>query len=229
MFNKLAIPFALISLVVIGALRSSPQESPAVHAYHDEIVRLVNSIPLNVGDWQGEEVLLPAEATSLLKPNALRARRYMNVDRGVSVTLMFVQCRDARDMAGHFPPRCYPANGWLVPEDSQASIVENSGQEFAVYEYTRVAGKVEREITVYNLFALPSGLQSNDMADVYQLSADYQYRHFGAAQVQVLIDGTVDPEDHSWILQDMFAIVEPSVEFVRQADAFVASREGSES
>jgi hypothetical protein len=227
--NKLAIPFAIFALIVIGAMRSSPQESPAVHAYHNEVEMLVNSIPLDIGDWRGEEVLLPTSATSLLRPNALRARRYVNIDRGVSATLMFVQCRDARDMAGHFPPRCYPANGWLEVEDSQSGVVENSGERFARYAYSRVAGKNEREITVYNMFALPSGNPSIDMGDVYQLSADYQYRYFGAAQVQVVIDGSVGQDQHDWILEEIYAIVQPSVEFVRRADSYIAAREGSES
>ncbi len=229
MFNKLAIPSALIALVVIGALRSSPAESAEVNRYHEEVRSIIESIPVDINGWQGEKVPLPQSATNLLRPNGLNARRYVHSERGLSATLMIVQCRDARDMAGHYPPRCYPANGWLTPDDSQDKFISVDGQRMAVYEYHRLAGQNERDITVYNLFALPTGELSVNMRDVYRLSADYQYRYYGAAQVQIIIDGTVDPADHEWILNEMYTIVRSSIDRVRSTHVETAPKEGSAS
>lgn len=227
MFNKLAIPFAFLTLVVIGAMRSSPTESEHVRAYHEEVLEIVESIPIDFGRWTGESIPLPESATSLLNPNALVARRYVHRDKMLSATLMIVQCKDARDMAGHFPPRCYPANGWLTRDEGEPGTVMVEGNELAIYTFHRVAGRVERDITVYNMFALPTGDPSVSMRDVYQLSADYQYRYYGAAQVQIIIDGTVDESEHAWILDEMYALVDESVERVRSASSGVAPTEGS--
>lgn len=229
MLNKLAIPFALISLVVIGMFRSNPVESAAVDEYHDVVKQVIESIPFDVNGWVGQEVPLPQSATNLLRPNGLTARHYTHAEREVSATLMIAQCRDARDMAGHFPPRCYPANGWLTPDGVEPELVRVDGNDMVVYRYHRVAGKSERDISVYNMFALPSGDLSVDMQDVYRLSADYQYRYYGAAQVQIIIDGTVEPQEHGWILEEMYAIVEPSVRRVRSTQIDSVPEEGSAS
>lgn len=226
MFNKLAIPFALIALVVIGIVRGGNREDPRVQPYQSLVAQVIGGIPIDTNGWVGSEVPLPQSATNLLRPNALMARDYVNEDRGVSATLLIVQCADARDMAGHFPPRCYPANGWLsIDEDGPQRVVVD-GQVMNRYQYHRVAGRNEREISVYNMFALPTGGTTTSMEDVYRLSADYQYRSFGAAQVQIVIDGGVDPDQHEWILNEMYAIVAPAIERVRSIPAAEAPGKG---
>ena len=227
MFNKLAIPFALIALVVIGVLRGGNGDDPRVKQYQALVAQVINDIPIDANGWVGSEVALPQSATNLLRPNALMAREYVNDERGVNATLLIVQCADARDMAGHFPPRCYPANGWLsIDEDGPLRVVVD-GHVMNRYKYHRVAGRNEREISVYNMFALPTGGTTTSMDDVYRLSADYQYRSFGAAQVQIVIDGGVDPDQHEWILNEMYAIVAPAVERVRSIPAVDALGEGT--
>lgn len=227
MLRKLAIVFSLILLIVIGLLRASPGDEAAIGAYHRSAAEAVNSIPVDIDGWVGQQVPLPQSATNLLRPNALIARSYSNPERGVSATLMIVQCRDTRDMTGHYPPRCYPANGWLEPEQDPVGMVNVEGQEMRSYRFHRVAGRVERDITVYSLFVLPTGEKTVSMVDVRKLSADYRYRRYGAAQIQVVIDGSVSPDDHGWILEEMYEIARPAIEAVLGERAPVADREGS--
>ncbi len=229
MFNRLAIPFALVALVTIGLLRANPANTERVDTYHDAIARLILEIPLDVDGWIGQEVPLPQSATNLLRPNAWVARQYVNTDLGAKATLLIVQCRDARDMAGHFPPICYPANGWLTPDDATTPLVQVSGHAMRRYAFHRVAARVERDITVYNIFALPTGEMTASMEDVRRLSADYEYRLLGAAQIQIVIDGTMDPEDHAWILDEMYAIVAPAVEGVLDSEIVTGPGDGSSS
>ena len=226
MFNKLAIPFALIALVVIAVVRGGNSDDPRVVPYQAMVKQVIEEIPIDARGWVGREVPLPQSATNLLRPNALMAREYVNEEHEVSATLLIVQCADARDMAGHFPPRCYPANGWLSIDLNGPEPVEVHGNTMNRYMFHRVAGRNEREISVYNMFALPTGDTSTSMEDVYRLSADYQYRSFGAAQVQIVIDGGIDPDQHEWILNDMYAIVSPAVQRVRSIPAVSASGEG---
>ncbi len=227
MLTKLAIPFALLTLVGIGLLRANPGDEAAIEAYHHRVAEAVEAIPVDIDGWVGQQVPLPQAATNLLRPNALIARNYSNQERGVSATLMIVQCRDTRDMTGHYPPRCYPANGWLEPEHDPVGMVDVDGQEMRFYRFHRVAGHAERDITVYSLFVLPTGEKTVSMVDVRRLSADYRYRRYGAAQIQVVIDGSVSADDHGWILDEMYKIAVPTIEAVLGERAPGGDREGS--
>lgn len=217
MFTKLAIPFSLIALVVIGLVRANPGDEKAIESYHRHVADIINAIPVDVDGWVGEQVPLPQSATNLLRPNALVARRYINEEHGASATLMVVQCRDTRDMAGHYPPQCYPANGWLRPEEGGVGITAVAGHDLRRYRFHRVAGRAERDITVYSLFALPTGELTTSMVDVRKLGADYAYRRYGAAQLQIVIDGSMDPDMHDWILNEMYRIAQPAIRAVRDA------------
>lgn len=227
MLKRFIIPVCLVFLVGVGYMRANPENRAQVDQYHQKVAGLIDSIPIDVNGWSGAQVPVPASATSLLRPNALVARQYVHAERGIQATLMIVQCRDARDMAGHYPPQCYPANGWLLLEDSAEDTVRVSGHEMRRYAFHRVAGRVERDIFVYNIFALPTGELTVSMSDVRKQSADYQYRSLGAAQIQVVIDGGVDMSDHDWILDEMYAIIAPAIEGVRDSGFGAGSDEGS--
>jgi Protein of unknown function (DUF3485) len=229
LITRLAIPFSLITLLVIGFLRVQPGDQELIDQYHERVATAVNSTPLDKNGWIGQQVPLPQSAISLLRPNALVARRYIYEEKGIVAKLVIVHCRDARDMAGHYPPRCYPANGWMESEDNPVRNYTLNKHSFRVYGFHRLAGKVERDMTVYSFFALPTGELSTSMVDVRRLSADYQFRKYGAAQIQIVIDGGVSPEDHPWILEEMYKIAEPAIEAVLDAPPSYKNTEGGES
>ncbi|MBL4788685.1 MAG: exosortase-associated EpsI family protein, partial [Kordiimonadaceae bacterium] len=185
--------------------------------------------PIDINGWVGRQVELPQSAINLLRPNAILARQYLNKEKRALATLMIVQCKDTRDMAGHYPPVCYPSNGWLKKNDDLDQRVIIDDQTIKVYEFHRVAGRVERDITIYSLFALPTGELTTSMTEVRQLSANHELRKYGAAQIQVLIDGDTDPKDHLWILEDMFEIARPVIEAVLDASPQQAQNRGGES
>lgn len=214
MLTKLAIPCSLAALLLIGFVRANPGDEGAINAYHERVARVINSIPVDINGWVGKQVPVPQSATNLLRPNAIIARNYTNDERGLSATLLVVQCRDTRDMAGHYPPQCYPASGWLEPDEDAVSMVEVEGQEMRRYRFHRVAGQAERSIIVYSLFVLPTGDLTVSMTDVRRLSADYGYRRYGAAQIQVLLDAGVDEGDQAWILDQMYQIAKPAIDAV---------------
>lgn len=219
MFARLAIPFSLITMLVIGVVRVNPRNEAAIMAYHERVAQVINAIPIDPDGWVGQQVPLPQSATKLLDPNALVARQYFHKEKNVTATLMIVQCRDIRDMTGHYPPRCYPGSGWMESADNPARMYSVGDYDLRMYNFHRVAGRIERDITVYSLFALPTGTLTTSMRDVSRLSADYEYRKYGAAQLQVVITGEVAQEDHSWILDEMFEIARPSIEAVLESRA----------
>ena len=117
-------------------------------------------------------------------------------------------------MAGHFPPICYPANGWLVSGEQQEEYAQIHGRQYRKYEFHRVAGRVERDIEIYSIFALPTGTTTTSMDDVYDLSADYVHRYMGAAQVQIVLDRSYNTEDTMWILTEMAGLIEETLQSI---------------
>ena len=65
------------------------------------------------------------------------------------------------------------------------------------------------------------------MTDVRRLSSDYEYRLYGSAQIQIVIDGDIDPDLHEWILRDMHAIVAPAIEGVQNSGIDAGKHDGS--
>ena len=226
MLSRLAIPFALLTLVVIFFTQSNQGDDQLIAAYHEQVAQVIQEIPLDFGGWQGQQVPLPQSAISLLRPNALIARDYINQEKGVRATLMVVQCKDTRDMAGHYPPRCYPANGWMESEDNPPHSYALKSDELRVYEFERVAGQAHRDIFVYSIFALPTGELTTSMTNVRKVGADYSYRRYGAAQVQIVIDGEIQPEDHQWILDELYGVAKPAIQAVLNASDFIAQEGG---
>ena len=217
LFRQLAILFSLMLLIGFALLRVHEGDDAAIEAYHTRVAAAVNAIPVDFNGWVGQQVPLPQSATNLLRPNALIARQYVNEDKGLTATLLVVHCKDSRDMAGHYPPRCYPANGWVESSENPVGVFEVDGQTMRVYGFERTTGQDERTIIVYSLFALPNGQLTTSMREVRKLSADYKYREYGAAQLQVVLDGDIDRDAHSWILSEMYQVAKPAIDAVLDA------------
>lgn len=170
--------------------------------FHARVRQAVAEIPRKIGNWEGprdEEV--PPAAVRLLRPNALLQRTYWNPRTGISATLLIVQCGDAADMGGHYPPVCYPSNGYdfdpqrgIIPGDWKALEQGVPGAEDGVLRGTEYAFRrrygdgPSRNFVVRNLIVLPQGKFARDIREVRAAAADYQRQFYGAAQIQVLFD-----------------------------------------
>lgn len=213
MLSRLAIPMTLILLVIAGMMRTNHADPAVAEGYHAGVLNVVDRVPLDFGGWKGDKVELPPAAISLLKPNALLARQYTNEEHGIRATLLIVQCRKIRDMEGHYPPVCYPAHGWAM-EREPLEMVRVGGMQMQPYRFNRVMGDQTHTITVYNLFALPTGETTVSMDRVRSVGSDYPVRPYGAAQIQIVMDEHVSPEQHPWVIEELFAIARPTVEAV---------------
>ena len=65
----------------------------------------------------------------------------------VNVSLLLVQVRDARDILGHYPPVCYPAQGWRVRERGEIAL-GSEGIEAVLYTFVRSAEVGEQRLHV---------------------------------------------------------------------------------
>src|SRR5688572_8404758 len=81
-----------------------------VEPYHARAKAAVDQVPYFIGTWTGADVEIPVAAQKLLRPNAILNRRFVDSSPGDPrssypvASLLIVQCRDSRDMVGHYPP-----------------------------------------------------------------------------------------------------------------------------
>jgi hypothetical protein len=205
---------ALVLVLGIGAERAlSSRQAGGADAYH-AAVRAAARLPERIGDWVGHPIDTPPAAVAMLRPNVLECRRYEHETTGEHVSLMLVQCRDVRDMSGHYPPVCYPAHGWTLRETVRRPL-EARGVPVPTTSYRFTIESVDRfeEIVVYNFFVRPGGGIDADRSRV--LGHDRRLRSFGAAQVQVVFDSSVSEERRDEVFGMLVGEVFPVVETIR--------------
>jgi len=164
-------------------------------AYHARAKEAIEKMGYTIGGaenglWVGQDIEPTKAAVQLLRPNIILSRRYTDTssrDRYASgvCDVLIVQCRDSRDMVGHYPENCYPNGGETLlskyDRDWQVGDVTITGTEYT-FERFRQGQPVRR--CVYNFIVVPgSGIQ-RDIKGVNRSAEDYQWRYFGAAQFQ---------------------------------------------
>jgi len=181
-----------------GVLRRKPLDA---EPYHERVRQSRDRLPMQFGDWSGRDIPVPQAAVALLSPNVMLNRRYSNSMTGQTVDLLIVQCGDARDMAGHYPPVCYPAHGYESTEIAMRQwtlgqrLLEGTEYHFRRIEDGRVLSRV-----VSHVMMLPDGRCIRDMKSLRKFASDYRRRFFGASQVQIITDATVSTEERQKIV-----------------------------
>ncbi len=200
-----------MSLVLLGilgvAFRTRHVGAEQTIAYHERARELSESIPFSVGDWVGKDQAVPPSAIELLHPNVLLSRRFENMRTGEVASLLFVQCSDARDLRGHYPPACYPGQGWIDgPALARTWTVGGIEIPGVRYVFTKSSATSSSEIVVDNFMVLPTGEFGRDMSDVDLVVKNRRLRQFGAAQVQVLTSSAMEDDRRDEVLR---ILVEP--------------------
>jgi hypothetical protein len=181
-----------------------------VEPFHKRAYAEIASYPYYVGTWVGQEEEVTQAAVQLLRPNIILSRRYTNTSgQGAaphgSFQMLIVQCRDSRDMLGHYPPVCYPAHGQtLISETPRDWIVGDltiTGTEYAFSYRDAEQGIIKR--VVYNFLIIPGRGIARNMNAVMSAAEDYQERYYGAAQFQLVFSGRLSQKDRDSILQQV--------------------------
>lgn len=208
---------ACITLLLLGGVawevRGRDQSADAV-AYHQRIRGVADSaIPYSAGDWLGHDVECPPAAIDMLHPNVLTSRAFANVRTGEVASLLFVQCSDARDLLGHYPPVCYVAHGMtLVSREARDWTVGGVEIHGMRYHFGNVASSSSSGTVIDNFMALPTGKFGRDMEDVSAVAKDRRLRQFGAAQVQLLTDESMTDARRDEVVREL---IEPIVPLLR--------------
>jgi hypothetical protein len=209
----------VIGLALLGGMTAqqlSYAKPEDVEDYHSKVQQAIDAVPMQIGSWVGSETEIPRSAVELLSPNAILSRQYHNQNTGRSVSLMLVHCRDARDMAGHYPPICYRANGWT----QQATQDHNwtlAGDAVPVRSYTfgMDLPANERQMRVMNMLVLPNNTLTREMTRVREVAADYRSHFYGAGQMQVIVDHRMSPSKRRAVFERFYQAVRPAIEAMR--------------
>lgn len=175
-----------------------------VEPYHARAKAVIEEWPRTIedGNWNTSvDERLPDSAEKLLHPNCQVSRGYtsssLKLPNGqfAQASLLIVQCKDSRDMSGHYPPNCYPAAGQPQIGKAMPFTMNIAGMTVEGNEYLFLKNPlpVTRQC-VYDFFVVPGFGIKPDMKGVLQAARDYQKRYYGAAQFQVVMDADY-PQD----------------------------------
>ncbi len=227
----------LISVLMLGGIvaEAGTHVHPADAAKYLEASRkVIDGIPLTlVGPtgnlWTGADVPVATAATELLRPNTILSRDYVKQGSGFTATLLIVDCSDARDLQGHYPPRCYPAQGQqLLASSPRTWHLNNLDINGMVYEFSK--DELGDRQVVYNFFITPcvpgvavshkelNGAICRDMDDVYISGEDYQRRYFGAAEFQLVMSGTMSAEERDAAFVDLITPIQGVIRTLMNRD-----------
>lgn len=193
--------------------------------YHARMVELAQDMPLSFGDWRGRDEEVAREAQVLLNPNVIISRKFLNERTRETAVLLVVQCRDSRDLQGHWPPNCYPANGYQLAAVEPMTWTAD-GREYPGREYRFTKASERGALIVSNFLLVPDGRVAGEMALVTDASGDYELRSFGAAQVQVLTESLLTPQRRREVVEEFIAAYRPLIEAMRHREASAVSASG---
>jgi len=213
----------VLAVMMLGAISLqnalTVHRSPDVDRYDARIHEAADQIPLRIGSWIGQDVKVPARALTVLRPNVLISRQYVNVESGQHAGLMFVHCDDAHHMVGHFPMRCYPADGWdfvrAEPRDWQVGDLRLTGMEYEFFMREigdQISG--EQRIVVANCLLRPGGLVLRDMDSLSKSIIGADGQATGAGQIQVYFDASVPKSERDSAVQTLVAGYRPVIDAI---------------
>ena len=205
----LAAPVLSVGLLAgIFAEQQTHLKPQDVEPYHARAKAAIVQMGYIIGDrdngsWIGQDVEPTRAAVELLRPNHILSRRYadqMRRDPFRVCDVLIVQCRDSRDMVGHYPENCYPNGGETLlrksPRDWQVGNKLITGTEYTFERFSR--GHPQRRV-VYNFLVVPGVGIVRDIKGVNKAAEDYQRRHFGAAQFQFVMNDELSREERDRI------------------------------
>lgn len=209
-------PVATIALL-IGMLQTGGVDAVSgeqVDAYQSRIRRMVDAIPYKIGPWVGDDVAPPPSAVKMLKPNAILERRFVEPATGRTFSLLVVHTEEARDMQGHWPPNCYPANGWELL-DTRDSTIELDGMLIPVkdYAFRRMMDGFERRMNVMGFFIVPE--EDAGFLTSYKAMVTAGQRRstagLGAAQIQLISGDEFTAVERRELAQQFLQAIEPLI------------------
>jgi len=116
---------ALTLLLTAGVLHGLWTERWQPSTALAEAAARVHDVPLDIGDWQGEDVEVDMEAFAQAGARSYWARTYTN-RHGDGTVLAILMCGRAGKMAVHTPEVCYRGAGYDVLDTPAHAVLRDS-------------------------------------------------------------------------------------------------------
>ncbi len=113
MLRLLSSAAALAIILATGLVHGFWTDRWTISQDLEHAVALIESIPEQVGDWQGEPLKLDAEMLKVAEVEGYLARRFRNSRDGREVTVLLV-CGRSGPIARHTPDVCYQGLGYAA-------------------------------------------------------------------------------------------------------------------
>ncbi|MEM6560152.1 MAG: exosortase-associated EpsI family protein [Planctomycetota bacterium] len=193
--------------------RAEDGEDVRTVAYFAASRQAAEAIPFTLpGGWVGREVPVPTRATDMLRPNVLISRSFQSLGGGDTVSLLLVQTSDVANLLNHYPPDCYPGQGWTIADSSPAGWdVNGLPITGTVYQMIPPGGDADQPVFIYNFMAHADGATSRDMEGLKSFARRGTGRDFGGGQVQVLFFGDMDRAERDALFETVVAACEPTL------------------
>jgi hypothetical protein len=217
MLKLIAPGLSVLLLVGVAVDQSGREASPEGAAeYHARVLAAVQAIPYRLGDWVGVDTEIRQEALRILDANASLSRTYRNLSTGHTATLLLVHCSDSRSLLGHYPPVCYPSQGWTqlgaTPHGIEREAESVAATEYA-FAYESLANVAQ--LGVLHFTVLPDGRTAPDMGLLDQLARDKRSKFFGGASLQFIVDANLPDAMRDELYQMLYEAVSPWIETVQ--------------
>lgn len=189
---------------------------PGVEDYHARVRAAVSLIPFNIGDWIGTDTEIRQEALKILDANCTVSRVYRNLKTQHTATLLLVQCADARSLLGHYPPVCYPSQGWSELSSELKPVPQEYGPYGATcYAFAYDLSQQSNALRVMHFTVLPDGRIAPDMRLLETAARDRRYTFCGGASVQLIVDSGLSESEQKEAYDMLFQAAAPWIEVVR--------------
>lgn len=122
--RRLIILAVFLFLTVLGVWKLNPTTA----AFDEREV--LKQIPMEIGDWEGEDLEVSQREVEILGTNAILARRYNKP--GVEPVYLSIVYSEKRRGTSHPPDVCYTGDGWTITTKSTRVITPSDGENFVV-------------------------------------------------------------------------------------------------
>jgi hypothetical protein len=201
---------------------SRHQIPEGVEEYHALVRQSIESIPYVIGDWVGIDTEIKQEALKILDANVSLSRSYRNIKTGRTATLLLVHSGDSRSLLGHYPPVCYPSQGWTQLTAAPHSIPATPAAiQTTEYSFAYEALGQSAQIGVFHFTVLPDGRTAPDMQLLEVSARNNRAKYLGGASIQFIVDANLSLDERAEVsenlakaLSDWLLVVESGLDAV---------------
>lgn len=197
--------FALVATAAAITSQFGPIAPPNARAEIQRINEAIDTLPYIRGSLVGDDTPPMPSAIQMLRPERLIQRSFIDTDSTDRFNIVIVFSPDARDLAGHHPPVCYPNAGWTLV-DADPSTVRAGDRDIAAtsYRFERHGSPDHQPVRVVatSFFVVPGNADpfQSQMGAVEAAARDRRAAGLGAVHVMVTFDDPAQPEDRDRLL-----------------------------